>query len=59
MILSQDRDLKQQSEQAWQLFVAGRWDDALQFCQSVILIDPDSADPWATNNAQLVNEWLN
>jgi tetratricopeptide (TPR) repeat protein len=44
MNLSQeDRDLKQQIEQAWQLFVTGRWDDALHLCQSVLLIDPDSA----------------
>ena len=44
MNLSQeDRNLKQRLEQAWQLFVAGRWEDALHLCQSVLLIDPDSA----------------
>jgi hypothetical protein len=43
MNLSQeDRDLKQQLDQAWQLFVACRWDDALHLWQSVLLIDPDS-----------------
>ena len=44
MNLSQeDGDLKQQLEQAWQLLLAGRWADALHLCQSVLLIDPDSA----------------
>jgi len=38
------RGLKQQLDQAWQLFVACRWDDALQLLQSVLLIDPDSAE---------------
>jgi len=45
MNLSQeDWDLKQQLDQAWQLFVACRWHDALHLCQSVLLIDPDSAE---------------
>jgi Flp pilus assembly protein TadD len=42
-VKEEDRDLQAQLEQAWQLFLAGRWADAFDLFQSILLLEPNDA----------------